>query len=94
MLHTASGLGLLAVALLLLFCQRVVAMAFLTDDRSHSALPDHIVFRLVAGIKKQRLAFVFLLNEGLDDIGVMDACIRSDVFLDKLGLLSALAWSL
>ena len=69
-------------------------MAFLTNDRSHSALPDHIVFRLVAGIKKQRLAFVFLLNEGLDDIGVMDACIRSDVFLDKIGLLSALAWSL
>ena len=52
-------------------------MAFLTNDRSHSALPDHIVFRLVAGIKKQRLAFVFLLNEGLDDIGVMDARIRS-----------------
>ena len=94
MLHTASGLGLLAVALLLLFCQRVVSMAFLTDDRSHSALPDHIVFRLVASIKIQRLALVFLLNEGLDDIGVMDACIRSDVFLDKLGLLSALAWSL
>jgi len=55
-LHTASGLGLLAVALLLLVCQRMVTMAFLTDDRSHSALPDHIVLRLVACIKIQLLA--------------------------------------
>ena len=62
-------------------------MAFLTDDRSHAALPDHVVLRLIACIYIQRLAFVLPLNEGLDDIGVMDARIRSDVFLDKFGLL-------
>ena len=65
-------------------------MAFLTDNRSHTTFPDHIVLRLVACIKIQWLAFVFLLNEGFDDIGVMDTGICGDVFLDKLGLLVGL----
>jgi len=69
-LHAASGPGLLTVVLLLLVCQRMVAMAFLTDDRSHTTLPDHIVLGFIAGIEIQRLSVVLFLNERLYDIGV------------------------
>ena len=45
-------------------------------------------------IEIQRLILVLLLNEGFDDVGVMDAGIRSDVFLDELGLLVGLGMEL
>ena len=69
-------------------------MAFLTDNRSHTTFPDHFVLRLVACIEIQWLAFVFLPNEGFDDIGVMDAGICGDVLLDELGLLVSLGMEL
>ena len=82
-LHAAPDLGLLAVVLPLLVCQGMVTTALLADDRYHAALPDLILLRLVAGIEIQGLVPVFLLDEGLDDVGVMDTGIRGDVLLNE-----------
>ena len=61
----------------------MVTTALLADDRYHAALPDLIVLRLVAGIEIQGLVPVFLLDEGRDDVGVMDTGIRGDVLLNE-----------
>ena len=94
MLHAASNLGLLAVILLLLVCQRMVTMPFLADDGYHATLPDHIVLGFIAGIEIQRLSVVFFLNERLYDIGVVDTGICGDVFLNEFGLLVCLGMEL
>ena len=94
MLHAASGLGLLAVILLLPVCQRMVTMPFLADDGYHATLPDHIVLGFIAGIKIQRLSVVLFLNERIYDSGV--GTLASVVTYSSMSLvfLSALAWSL
>ena len=94
MLHAASDLGLLAVILLLLVCQRMVAMAFLADDGYHAPLPDHIVLGFISGIEIQRLSVVLFLNERIYDIGVVDTGICGYVFLNEFGLLVCLGMEL
>lgn len=89
-LRAALDLGPLAVVLPLLVCQGMVTTALLTDDKYHTALPDFIVLRHVAGIEIQGLVLVFLLDEGLDDVGVMDTGIRGDVLLNEFCFLVGL----
>jgi len=54
-LHAAFDLGLLAVALLLLLSKRMIAVAFLADDRYHSVLDDQIILRLISSVEILRL---------------------------------------
>lgn len=68
MLNSASCLRLCSVVLLLLFCQWIIAMSFLTDDRIHSALLDNGFLCLIASIKIQVLPLVTFFNQGLYDI--------------------------
>ena len=84
--YPASRPGLETVVSLLVICQRVVAMTFLADDRIHATFFHDVFLCLISCIQVQVLSLVFILNEGLDDIGVMDTRVCGVVLLYELGL--------
>ena len=65
-------------------------VAFLTDDGIHATLGYDILLADISGIKPQVLSFVLLINERLNDIGVMYTGISGVVLLDELCLLVGL----
>lgn len=68
----------------------MVAMALFADNRVHSTFTDNLIFRLIPGIKVQVLSFVTFLYKRLDNIGVMDTCVRGCICFNELGLLVSL----
>lgn len=80
----------LLTVVLLLIGQGMVPVAFLADYWGHSALHDHILLSGISGIEPEVLSLVLLINEWLDDIGVMHFGRCSVVLLDELCLLVCL----
>ena len=80
----------LTITAFLFVSQGMVLVSFLADDGIHAALDDHILLAFVSGIKPEVLSLVLLINERLDDIGVVHAGRRGVVLLDELCLLVGL----
>lgn len=75
MFHSASRFGLDTVVLLLFICQRMITMPLFTNYGVHATFSYNIFLCLIASVQIQVLSFVRILNERIDNLGIMDTCI-------------------